>query len=95
MGTGGTPGMWSPGKGWAKILRFQLLLRFQPRSRTRESLAKVQREMRGGKINAQNLGLHKTGKVISTSKLNGLPHLHLWPINRVVYPDLAPSCEGL
>ena len=49
-----------------------------------------------GKINAfEQPGLHKPSRVISTSKLNALRRLHFWPINRVVYPDPAPSCDGL
>ena len=39
--------------------------------------------------------MHETGKVISNSKLNALLRLHFCPINRVVYPDLAPSCDGM
>ena len=31
------------------------------------------------------LGKHKW--IISTSKLNALRHLHIWPINLVVYQD--------
>ena len=50
----------------------------------------------GGKKNAfEQLELHQPSKVISTSKLNALRRLHSWPINRVVYPDLAPYCYGL
>jgi hypothetical protein len=50
----------------------------------------------GGKKNAfEQLELHQPSKVISTSKLNALRRLHFWPINRVVYPDLAPYCYGL
>ena len=32
-------------------------------------------------------GLNKPNWIISTSKLNALQHLHIWPINLVVYQD--------
>ena len=32
-------------------------------------------------------GLNKPNWIISTSKLNALRHLHIWPINLVVYQD--------
>jgi hypothetical protein len=39
----------------------------------------------------------QASRPISTSQLNGLPHLHLWPINLVVYKGslVHPKVEGI
>ncbi len=41
-------------------------------------------------------GSNQANRAISTSQLNALPHLHLWPIDVVVYhgPQGRPSFEG-
>src|ERR1019366_9187056 len=80
-GNGWAPGIWSPESE-------------SPRGeKSNKSLG--QHAARRQKKPLRTARLHKPSKVISTSKLNALPRLHSWPINRVVCPDLAPYCYGL
>ena len=40
---------------------------------------------RVGMLNLAFTGSNQAYRAISTSQLNALPHLHLWPIDEVVY----------
>ena len=87
--------MWSPGRETGGSYWLPAVIG-RAAFRRAACVIKLRVEREGGKINAlEHGGLHNPKKVISTSKLNTLPHLHFWPINRVVYPDLLPPCGGL